>query len=328
MKNTFPLGVRLFSCVRTKIPDRLVKNLEQKFAGVADADYQKVSVPSLEAAETALDILDRDLKRGCVESAKFVYDLQSLKKNPAELCLQNFSLHPPTAQYLSDAIGGLIDPNFILHKSSLTYSGRPDITAHSDNPRSGSDFKLDLLLLAGIKSNGQVRTYTMGLEQIVQKLSEQERKILAQPMFGYLGSHSNRAELPISRAVAETLKSKILHQDEEGNWRVNFSYYLRDELAFNQRATKFSKDEVDGATAKMHEVVQGLYERGEVKSWHIEMREALVLLNRQFLHGRDFSKLDRGRLLFASSYLLPNSEIKNLDCSELRSGVAVTSVGR
>lgn len=310
----------MFSSLRARVPDKLVKNLEQNFGAVGAADYRKLNQKmNVDSADTVFEFLNHEIKRGCDESLRFAQALTTVREEDSytALYLQNTSADIRTAQYFSDAIAGLINPRATLNNFALAGGEGVDIKAHTDSSRLGSDYKIDLLMLTGIESNGKVRTYKMDSEQVLQKLSQRSQEILAQPMFGYL-SQSNVEGFRISQEMAATLKSKILHRDENGVLRVNFRYDWKQELVFNSRVTTFSKEEIKEATNQMHEVVNDLYTKGAVESFFIKRNEMLLLKNHQTMHGRDFSKEDRKRVLLGASYVLPNTEVENAKSYEFR----------
>lgn len=221
------------------------------------------------------------------------------------------------AQYLSDAIASLINPQATLNNHSLVSGVGVDILSHNDGVARGSDFKLDLLMLTSIESKGTVRTYKMDLEKIWQRLPEHVQEILSQPMFGYV--HQSGSEgFHISREILESLKSKVLYKDENDVLRVNFRYDRKGELIFNPRLTEFSNDAVKDAIKQVHEVVQDIYAKGEVESFFIKRNEMLLLKNHQTLHGRDLSSRDNQRCILGASYIFPDTAIENAKSYEFR----------
>lgn len=313
-------GIRLFSSIRARVPDKLVKNLEQNFGGTGKENSRQLLNQKMngDSANTVGEFLNHEIKRGCDESLKFAKVLTTMKQQDyTGLYLQNSSADIAVAQYFSDAIAGLINPQATLNNFSLFGGEGVDVLSHNDGSSHGSDFKLDLLMLTGIKSNGQVRTYKMDLKKIWQKLSEQNQEILSKPMFGYVFQAGTEG-FNLSREMEASLKSKILYQDENDALRVNFRYDRKCDLVFNQGATKFSKDEIKGAINQIHEVVQDIYANNEVESFFIKRNEMLLLKNHQVLHGRDFSNKDRQRLMLGSSYILPDSTVENAKSYEFR----------
>ena len=314
-------GIRLFSSIVARVPDKLVKNLELNFGGTGTENYQQLmdQKMNLDSSGRVGEFLNHEIKRGCDESRRFAQALTTVKQQDSYtgLYLQNVSTNIRAAQYFSDAIAGLINPQATLNNHSLVAGDGVDILSHSDGSSRGSDFKLDLLMLTGIESKGKARTYKMDLEKIWQRLPEQTQKILAQPMFGYV-HQSDTEGFHLSREMAESLKSKVLYKDENDVLRVNFRYDRKCELLFNPRATQFSKDAVKDAINQVHEVVQDIYAKDEVESFFIKRNEMLLLKNHQALHGRDLSNQDRQRAILGSSYILPNTEVENAKNCEFR----------
>ncbi len=75
-------GIRLFSSVRARLPDKLVKNLEQNFGGTGKEDFRCLmnKKMSLDSADKVFEFLNHEIKRGCDQSLRFAQALTTVRQ--------------------------------------------------------------------------------------------------------------------------------------------------------------------------------------------------------------------------------------------------------
>lgn len=303
---SFPLGVRLFHTIEAQVPERLTKELEQKFQGIdPNLVHKKYDAKRIaQGAEMLAKWLEEE--KDDPEVADFSQALKDLEQPEIRgLILHGTSTIIPVARYFTDIVMRKVDSSLTIRVSDYISGKDEDLPAHSDGSvKAGSNKNRAVFgTLVGIKSNGKVRTYAIDLEEISRELPEQSRQILALPIFGYLPE-----KLDFMPENLRALKSKILYRNSDNVLNVSFAYAEKERLVYNVGTSDFSEEEISDAVSDMHDVVNKLHKENRVKSVYVKENMQFIYKNLEVLHGRDQSGTDPDRQVVFFGYM-PGPEI-------------------
>ena len=173
------------------------------------------------------------------------------------------------------------DQRFVkTQKIDSIISSKNPVTAHTD----GSN-NTHLLILAGKESLGSVRTYTVEIEPIYQKLTPQTKEILESDIFCCdQKDYYNKTFGP------------IFYHDQNRRLRVN--YFKNDNKSGGKKlhlyqVDHFSIDEIEGALDEFSHLVNQEHAKENLESFHIKTGSILLIKNQFILHGRDGETKDK-----------------------------------
>ncbi len=305
--------IRLFSTLRAEVPSELTAGINSGFRGVVETAEMNIgrSTISRSATKTVKWLQDRE-RSGCEKSGLLLKAVSDFKdpKNLA-LYLQGTPEDKRAAEHLAHVMAFIIDD-----KMEVTSRGRidekggrvTDVLPHSDGAKHGVE--ITLTILSGLVSDGSVRTYTLDINRVQERMSKQSKQILAEPIFRYAPEVA-----PMDFTERSSCKWPILYKSEDGSLKVNFSYDGRSALFCNYEKSKFSEKEVEQAVEEMQQIVGDMHKSNEVTPFFIKAGESLLIKNKQVLHGRDGNS-DNDRIIIFGSYG-PSTKFRSSESASL-----------
>ncbi len=293
-------NIKLFSTLQAKVPSELTAGISDGFRGV-DPKSVKMNIDQGAIARSATKTVKwlKDKEQGGCEESSFLLKAMRDYQDPQNLALhlQGAPKEESAAEHLAHVLAFIIGG-----EREITSRGRIDekggkianVPPHSDGAK--HSVEITLTILSGIVSDGSVRTYTLDINRVYERMSEQSREILAEPIFRYAPDIS-----PMDFNERSSCKLPILYEDGDGLLKVNFTYDGRPVLFCNYEKSKFSEDEVEQAVEEMQRIVGDMYKSNEVTPFFIKAGDFLLIKNRQVLHGRDGSS-EEDRILVFGSY--------------------------
>jgi len=155
--------------------------------------------------------------------------------------------------------------------------------------------KVDLLSFVGIESYGEVQTYVIEVEKILEKLSLRDKELLSKPLYITEGYRQRlfggvRATAP---KRGDDTRFAILRKNEDGATEMfldqdlyGFDHY-RDPATIPKEEANISEEEANAAIKNLSDTINSMKEKGEIEAFVIDKGSMLMVFNHRCLHGRD-----------------------------------------
>jgi hypothetical protein len=309
MKRKLNLAGRLFSTFRLTLPNS-IKDEFEGFHNLHLSNRKLPDYPSEEVSQRIAKNLAENLKKDeSKEAQEIIYSVVKARKGKARtILLENIPTVGKSAEYFVDAFSRLIGLKPFTkdrkkHEVDPVFDQSREILPHTDGIFANNEFlqgkppEVITLYATNGASKANYNTCTLKLEDVLERLSSEEKLMLEESVF-------------IRAFKRKDLAGPILFKDENGSYLASFMtgapYHI-------MPSEKYSPEVLRGAVNKMESAILSVYEEEKIETFRLKNGSLLIIDNAKLFHYRDQKNipkedLDFPRKVFGLDYTSIESE--------------------